>query len=323
MSHGLTTALTGLPPLRAFIRELKPWHFSGRDVGTTRGHARIQAKPALLCAGVLFFGLHAHAADLKLPSHVVAGNGAAISASGSGDATLYVAGPGTAIKRKVQLGQDITLSADELKNSGRYLVAIEGVGSGAFYVTAANVGSIAFLARPSRVPANTPDVISGTAFLFDPFQNLVIPPQPVKFDLSVNRQSLTRTATSKDGMAYVKLDSSKKEGPAQFVVSSGSASARRVVQQVASEPCNIRMTARPDKNGILVQTDPIRDCAGNPVPDGTIVTFTSTAPGGKSTVDARIKRGTAQALLPATNNATISVASGVVVGNEIHWGGGL
>jgi hypothetical protein len=107
------------------------------------------------------------------------------------------------------------------------------------------------------------------------------------------------------------------------VVSSGSASVRRVVQEVASDPCNIRMNARPTKQGILVSTDPIHDCAGNPVPDGTIVTFTSTDAKGRSTVDARIKQGTAQAILPASNDATISVASGVVVGNEIHWRGGM
>ncbi|MGA7459143.1 MAG: hypothetical protein WBW69_02905, partial [Candidatus Korobacteraceae bacterium] len=63
-------------------------------------------------------------------------------------------------------------------------------------------------------------------------------------------------------------------------------------------------------------------CAGNPVSDGTIVTFTSTDAKGKSTVDARIKKGIAEAELPASNGATISVASGVVVGNEIQWRGG-
>ena len=94
---------------------------------------------------------------------------------------------------------------------------------------------------------------------------------------------------------------------------------RRVVQEVAADPCSIHMSAQREQNGILVKTDPIRDCAGNPVPDGTIVTFTSTDAQGKSTVDARIKRGLAQAQLPASQDATISVASGVVVGNEIKW----
>lgn len=295
-----------------------------RDAGSPSHRARRGTLGLFIVSVLALVALSSmvQAADLKLPASVVAGSGATISAPGSGEATMYLSGPGTAIKRKVQLGQDITVSADELKNAGRYIVAIEGAGAGAFFVTAAPVNSIAFLARPSRVPANTPNVISGTALLFDQYQNLVIPPQPVKFELSVNGQNITRTETSKDGVAYLKLDSARKEGPAQFIVSSGSATVHRVVQEVASDPCNIRMRAEPAKNGILVQTDPIRDCSGNPVPDGTIVTFTSTDPNGKSTVDARIKRGTAQALLPLSNSATISVACGVVVGNEIHWGGG-
>ena len=89
---------------------------------------------------------------------------------------------------------------------------------------------------------HTPNVISGTAFIFDKYQNLVLQPEPVKFELTVNGQTTSRTETSKGGVAYTKLDSSKKEGPAQFVASSGTASVRRVVQQVASDPCNIRMT---------------------------------------------------------------------------------
>ncbi len=74
---------------------------------------------------------------------------------------------------------------------------------------------------------------------------------------------------------------------------------RRVVQQVAADPCSIRMKASraPDGN-ILVETAPIQDCSGNAVPDGTIVTFTSVDEAGRSTVDARIKRGFARAELP-------------------------
>jgi len=269
----------------------------------------------LCCATATF------AADLNLPATSSAGNALIFTPSGSGEATLYLSGPGTAVKRTVQLGREISIPANELQSAGQYMIAIDGVGSGSFFVTPANVGSVAFLARPSRVPADTHDVVSGTAFLFDPYQNLVMTPQPVKFDLSVAGQSITRSETSKDGVAFVKLDSSKQEGPAQFVASSGPASVRRVVQQVASDPCNIRMRAQPSPQGILVSTDPIHDCAGNPVPDGTIVTFTSTDANGKSAVDARIKRGIAQALLPSSDNATISVAAGIVVGNEIHWEG--
>jgi hypothetical protein len=261
----------------------------------------------------------AHAGDLNVPATVAAGAGLSIPTSGSGDATLVVVGPGTAIKRKVQLGQSVQLTGEELQNAGRYVLALNG-NSATFIVTAAPVQTIAFLARPSRVPANTANVVSGTAFLLDRYQNLVLQPQPVKFELSSEGQSVSRNVTSKDGVAYTKLDSSKKEGPAQFVASSGEASVRRVVQEVASDPCSIRMTAERQGNGILVRTDPIHDCAGNPVPDGTIVTFTSASAQGKSTVDARIKRGFAQALLPATPGALISVASGVVVGNEIRWG---
>ncbi len=135
------------------------------------------------------------------------------------------------------------------------------------------------------------DVISGTAFLFDQYQNLVITPQPVKFDLSVNGQSITRTEMSKDGVAYIKLDSSKKEGPGAV---------RRLQRQRFGAPRRAGGRVRPvqhshearlTKEGILVSTDPIHDCSGNPVPDGTIVTFTSTDANGRSTVDARIKQG--------------------------------
>jgi hypothetical protein len=57
------------------------------------------------------------------------------------------------------------------------------------------------------------------------------------------------------------------------------------------------------------------------VPDGTIVTFIQNDKTGKSTVDARIKKGTARAELPPSDNATITVAAGVVLGNELHVGG--
>jgi hypothetical protein len=39
-------------------------------------------------------------------------------------------------------------------------------------------------------------------------------------------------------------------------------------------------------------------------------------------VDARIKKGVAKAELPNLHDATISVASGVAMGNDIRVGGG-
>jgi hypothetical protein len=63
----------------------------------------------------------------------------------------------------------------------------------------------------------------------------------------------------------------------------------------------------------------VRDCSGNPVPDGTIVTFTEAYSGGEATVDVPLKRGVAKTEMPAYDGATISVAAGVVMGNEIRW----
>ena len=63
------------------------------------------------------------------------------------------------------------------------------------------------------------------------------------------------------------------------------------------------------------------DCNGNAVPDGTIVTFTEMYAGRQATVDVPLKRGIARTELPAFGGAVISVAAGVVMGNEIRWSG--
>jgi hypothetical protein len=274
---------------------------------------------ALACAASQWLA----GASFQVPDRIQAGQELSIPTSGSGDATLYLFGPSHVAKRSVKLGAPVKLAGDEFASAGRYVMVLNGESS-IFFVTAGAVSSVAFIARPSRVPAATKDVVSGTVFLFDRNQNLVLSPQPVTFSLAVpGAPDVQRTETSKGGVAWTRLDSSRKAGAAQFVASSGVASVRRVVQEVASEPCNIRMHAGRGRDGaIVVQTDPVRDCAGNAVPDGTIVTFTSVDESGRSTVDARIKRGIAQAELPASPRTTISVAAGVVIGNEIRWEGG-
>jgi hypothetical protein len=93
------------------------------------------------------------------------------------------------------------------------------------------------------------------------------------------------------------------------------------VQQVASEPCRLQIKAQRTAKGIEVETAPVRDCAGNPVPDGTIVTFTAKNGGEVSTVDAPVKQDVARARIIAKGPTVISAASGVVMGNEVRVGG--
>ncbi len=272
-----------------------------------------------LMLACLFAAGVARAADLQVPRTVTAGSGFTVQSPGG---TLYLFGPASAVKRKVESGS-VQIEGEEIKAAGLYTIVI-GDAAETFFVSEAKPANVAFLARPSRVPAARPGAISGSAFVFDQYNNLVLEPTKVDFKLSVEGgAAVDRSEMSKNGVAYTRLDSGKKAGAAQFVASIGDASVRRVVQQTAADPCNIRMKAERAKDGnILVETDPIRDCSGNPVPDGTIVTFISVDKNGRSTVDSRIKKGIAQATLPASESAQLSVASGVVVGNEIHWGGG-
>jgi hypothetical protein len=269
--------------------------------------------------------LSASAQELALPAEIKAGTDLKFKSTMSGDATLYITGPGTAVKRTVKPGEEVSIGGEHLRNSGIYLVVMKQgslVANKPFFVQPADASNIAFLARPSRVPVSTPDAIRGVAFVFDQYDNLVINPVPVSFDLSVEGGGkISQTVNSRDGIAWVKSSSASKQGAAQFVARTGDTSVRRVVQLTAADPCNIRMRAQQKDKQIVVETDPIRDCSGNAVPDGTIVTFIQTGGSGKgrSTVDARVKRGTAKATLPLVPGATLSVASGVVLGNEIRW----
>jgi hypothetical protein len=265
----------------------------------------------------------ARASELPVPHTVVAGNPVSIPTSGSGSATLYLIGPRHVAKREVKLGEAVELKAEELRAAGRHTVILSSGGEASFFVTPANPGQLNFLARPSRVPVAKPGVITGVAFVFDEYKNLVLEPTPVKFDLTVQGTNASQTVTTKNGVAWTRLDSARKEGAAQFVASVGEVNVRRVVQQTAGEACNLSMrVAQRTAKGIVVETAPIRDCSGNAVPDGTIVTFSLVdSRGRRTTVDSRIKKGFARAELP-NDAGLLSVAAGVVTGNELHVGGG-
>jgi len=268
--------------------------------------------------------------DWSFPAQVEAGVAFSVPTTGSGSATLYIVGPANTIRREIHLGENISFGADDLHNAGHYcafLVANSPTQSAEFDVVASQKpATLSFLAKPSRLPVNLPNAISGVAFIFDTFRNLIVRPEQVSFELvEQNGRAQSRIATSRNGVAWLKMNSAAKAGAADFRANLGSIHEKRVIQQVAGDPCSLKISARKSTQTgkVTLETEPVRDCNGNPVSDGTIVSFTEAYEGGQSTVDVPLKRGIARTELPARNGAVISAASGVVMGNEIRWSGGL
>jgi hypothetical protein len=179
---------------------------------------------------------------------------------------------------------------------------------------------LTFIAKPSRLQVALRGGITGTAYVFDSYKNLITAPLPVSFELSNPSAPVQkRTVETRNGAAWTQMDSTPREAKDTFVARVGDVSTTRVVGQVPGDPCTLQMSAKPAGTKIQLETQPVRDCSGNPVPDGTIVTFTETYNDSKSTVDVPLKRGVAKVEMPAHRGATISVASGVVLGNQIRW----
>lgn len=263
---------------------------------------------------------------LTLPQSIEAGSAFSIQISGNGNAVLYIVGPGQVIRRDVQRGETVSIPAGTLNNAGHYLAALTGGGPSADtqafdVVPSRQPATVSFLAKPSRLPVGVQNGISGAAYVFDAYRNLITTPEQVTFQLSGSGGAVqTHTVTSKNGAAWIQMDSAAKQGTVQFVARVGDVSSTRVIQEVPGDPCGLKMTAKPENGKIELQTDPLRDCSGNPVPDGTVVTFTESYNGAQTTVDVPLKHGVAKAEVPAHSGATISAATGVVMGNEIHWG---
>jgi hypothetical protein len=279
----------------------------------------------LLMIVAVFGAVEAHAAELQVPKQVTAGNAFSIPTTGSGSATFYLVGPSHSAKRQVKLGSGIEVAEDEIRTSGRYIATLcssDGCESADFFVAATNPAHLSLLVHPSRVRVATNNAMSAVAFVFDKFHNLVLQPVPVEFHITVkDTPAFSKSLNSSNGVAWLHLNSARKEGPAQVVASIQSDSEKRVVQQVASDACNLRIRAARKGKFIAVETEPVRDCSGNSVPDGTVVTFTKVDASGKTTVDAPVKRGVAKVDMPIQGEATISVASGVALGNEVRIGG--
>jgi len=268
--------------------------------------------------------LCAQGGGLSVPKSIEAGSAFSVQSSGSGPGTIYIVGPGQVLKRDVQLGQQVDFAAGTLYNAGHYVVFTGGGSgqSGSLDVVPANKpADVGFLARPSRLPVGLRDGITGAVYLSDAYKNLIMTPTPVTFQLSTPAGSVqTRSITTRNGAAWIAMDSSPKEGAAQFVARAGDISATRVIGQVPGDPCGLQMTAKPAGQKVELETAPVKDCSGNAVPDGTIVTFTETHGDAQTTVDVPLKRGVAKVEMPAYPGATITVASGVVLGNQIRWG---
>ena len=266
----------------------------------------------------------AQTGDLTLPKSIEAGAAFSIQCGGSGKGTLYIAGPGQMIKQDVQLGGSIEIASGSLYNAGQYSVwcgSDSSAQTGSINVSPAQKPSdVTFIAKPSRLPVALHNAITGSAYVFDTYGNLITKPMQVSFQLSnPGTAPQTRTVETRNGAAWTQMDSATREGKAQFVALVGDVSSTRIVGQVPGDPCSIKMNAKSAGSKIQLVTDPVRDCSGNAISDGTIVTFTATYGAEKTTVDVPLKKGIASVEIPAHRGATISVASGVVLGNQIRW----
>jgi hypothetical protein len=283
-----------------------------------------QSPLGLICASLLLVG-SALAAEVTVPENAIAGSKLSLATSGSGDASMVLVGPGHIVSKNIHLGQPIELGPDDLADAGRYLVVLrnaEGETSKSFYVTAAKPARLSFIAHPSRAPVAQKDSLTGAVYAFDAFNNLVLQPLAMTFRLSQSQNTVAeRQTTSHGGVASVSLDSPRHEGAMQFQASTGDVTTARVVRVVADEPCTLVIHATKQGTGVQVETDPVKDCSGNLVPDGTLVTFTEYDRSGRSTVDAAVKKGIARAELPAVGETRISAASGVALGNELRLRG--
>jgi len=287
----------------------------------------VKARMVFLLSGmavVLMQLALAEEGGMRLPKAVEAGDSFSIQSTGSGKATLYIIGPEQVLKRDMQRGETTLIPAGSLYNAGHYLAVLAGNSSTETVsfdvVPATKPAELSFLAKPSRLPVGLHDGITGAVYVFDAYHNLIYAPTPVSFELSSPSGAVQKhVVTTRDGAAWTVMDSTAQQGMDRFLARVDEISNARVIGQVPGDPCGLKMSARQSGQAVLLTTDPVRDCHGNAIPDGTIVTFTEAYSGGQSTVDVPLKHGIAEARMAAHSGATISVASGVVQGNQIRW----
>ena len=266
----------------------------------------------------------AAAAEMRQPATVEAGHAFSIPTEGAGQSTFYLIGPDHVVKRSVSLGSDLQIQSSDVRAVGLYQVILCDLSctSASFQVTAAEPAHLSFFLHPSRVPVSTPNSIDSTAFVFDQYFNLVLKPALLNFQITpASGNGFSRPTSTRNGVAWMRLDSTMHEGAVQVTAVLGNVKEPRVIQQVAAEGCGLRMKAATSGNTVILETDPVRDCSGNALPDGTLVSFTKIDNAGKSTVDTPIKKGVARTQFSLHGPAEITVACGVVLGNEVVFKG--
>jgi hypothetical protein len=282
---------------------------------------------ALLLSGIIIAATPLACAQdgiLIQPKTMEAGNAFSIQSTGNGKATLYIIGPGQVLKRDVHLGETTFFSVGSIYNAGHYLAVIKADNSSVSdsfdVLPASKPAGLSFLAKPSRLQVGLHNGITGAVYIFDSYRNLMAAPMPVSFELSnPTGAEQKHIEVTSYGAASTVMDSTPQQGIDKFAAHIGDISSMRVVEQVPGDPCALKMSAQLTGQKLHLVTAPLRDCAGNAVPDGTIVTFTETYNGDESTVDVPLKHGIAEVQMPATSGATVTVASGVVMGNQIRW----
>lgn len=287
----------------------------------------MRLRSPILHTTLAFCAMHlavAQSPSISVPKTVEAGSAFSVQSTGSGKATLYIIGPEQVLKRDVQLGETTYFPAGSLYNAGRYLAVLAGESAtqnDSFdVVPASKPVNISFFAKPSRLPIGLHDGITGVVYLFDAYHNLIQTPTPVSFELSTPSGALQkRLVVTHEGAAWTSMDSTAQQGVDKFVARIGEVSSTRIIGQVPGDPCGLKMNAKPSGQKVQLVTDPVRDSSGNAIPDGTIVTFTEIYNGTQSTIDEPLKHGIAEVEVSSHTGATFSIASGVVMGNQIRW----
>ncbi|MGH9343097.1 MAG: hypothetical protein ACRD19_04980, partial [Terriglobia bacterium] len=130
----------------------------------------------------------AQGAGLSAPKSIVAGSAFNVQSTGSGAAILYIVGPDQVLKQNVQLGETAPFPAGSLYNAGHYLVILAANSStqsaSLDVIPESEPARINFLAKPTRLPVQLHNDITGAAYVFDAHDNLIYAPMPVSFELS-------------------------------------------------------------------------------------------------------------------------------------------